>query len=125
MKMNQQGFTYPLTLCLLILFLLFFSSSIDRLLAERKLLHETMLIQQQDYYFLSSIKKIETLLETSDSIPGTATFHYEDGLMLYTADAPQGSQQKVSFTLRLSSGTTVTAGAVFDTTTKKIVAWTQ
>lgn len=123
MKNNQQGFTYPLVLCLLIIFLLFFSMHIEQLLTERKMAHETAAILQQEYYFLSSVKKVEWLQETGGNIPAKGTIIYVNGTMDYQADTPSGSIQKVSFTLYLKSGEIITGRGFFDLKSKKMVKW--
>lgn len=123
MKNSEKGFTYPLTLCLLILFLLFFSMNIERLLSERKLVHETATIEKQEYYFLSSVKKIEKIFEMEGSIPATGSIHYLDGDMDFRTDTPAGNNQKISFTLRLHSGITILGSGIIDTKSKKLIKW--
>ncbi|MFK9093272.1 competence type IV pilus minor pilin ComGG [Bacillus salipaludis] len=122
MKNNQQGFTYPLVLCLLIIFLLFFSMHIEQLLTERKMAHETAAILQQEYYFLSSVKKVEWL-QQSGGIPAKGTIIYVNGTMDYQAETPSGSNQKVNFTLCLKSGEIITGRGFFDLKSKKMVKW--
>jgi hypothetical protein len=125
MRNNQKGFTYPLTLCLLILFLLFFSMHIEQLLTERKMAHETALILREEYYFFSSLKKIEELFQTGGNIPAKGTISYEFGSMDYEAEPPTGYVQKVNFTLRLDSGETIIGRGFFDTRTKKLTKWVE
>jgi len=127
MKNNQQGFTYPLVLCLLILFLLFFSMHIEQLLTERKMAQETAAILQQEYYFLSSVKKVEWLLQTGGNIPAKGTIVYLDGTMDYQTEPITGNVQKVNFTLRLNNGEaiTITGRGFFDIKSKKMVKWVE
>lgn len=122
---NENGFTYPLTLCLLILFLLFFSMHVEKLLSQRKLVHETAIILQEEYYFLSSVKKIENQFQTGGTIPSIGTIFYLKGNMDYQAEIPSGYMQKVNFTLKLNSGETVIGRGFFDTRTKKLVKWAE
>ncbi len=125
MKNNQKGFTYPLTLCLLILFLLFFSMNVERLLSERKLIHETETVLKQEYYYLSTVKKIEKIFASEGTLPAKGRIHYQEADMSYQADPAAGFSQKVSFTLHLNSGITVVGEGVFDTRTKKLMKWTE
>ncbi|MFF2448603.1 competence type IV pilus minor pilin ComGG [Neobacillus sp. NPDC058068] len=123
MKNNQQGFTYPLTLCLLILFIIFFSMHIERLQTERMLAHETAAILQQEYYFLSSVKKIEVIFQAGGSIPSKGTIIFLNGTMNYQAETPSGYVQKVNFTLRTKAEESIIGRGFFDTRTKKLIKW--
>ncbi|ETI67329.1 competence type IV pilus minor pilin ComGG [Neobacillus vireti] len=125
MKNNQQGFTYPLTLCLLFLFIMFFSMHIERLQTERMLAHETAAILQQEYYFLSSVKKIEVIFQSGGSIPSKGTIIYLNGTMNYQAETPSGYVQKVIFTLRTKEEESIIGRGFFDTRTKKLIKWVE
>ncbi|WHY76114.1 competence type IV pilus minor pilin ComGG [Neobacillus sp. WH10] len=125
MKNTEQGFTYPLVLCILILFLLFFSMHIEQLLTERKMAHETAAIFQQEYYFLSSVKKVEWLFQTEGNIPDKGTIVYRNGTMDYQTEPISGYVQKVNFTLSLNSGEAITGRGFFDTGSKKMVKWVE
>ncbi|WP_040208030.1 competence type IV pilus minor pilin ComGG [Neobacillus jeddahensis] len=124
MKNNEQGFTYPLILCLLILFLLFFSMQIELFLTEKKMVHESTAILQQEYYFLSTAKKIEEL-QIEGNIPVKGTIVYSDGIMTYQPETPTENVQKVKFTLTLSRSDPVSGIGYFDTRTKKLIRWVE
>lgn len=123
MRNSEKGFTYPLTLCLLILFLFFFSMRVDQLLSKRMIARETSVILQEEYYYLSSVKKIENLLQSSGSIPAKGVIPYWNGTMTYEANAPIGYSQKVQFSLQMKTGETVTGYGTFDTRSKKLIKW--
>ncbi|MEH7501437.1 competence type IV pilus minor pilin ComGG [Neobacillus drentensis] len=124
MKNNEKGFTYPLTLCLLIIFLSFFSVRIEQLVSERKMAHETATILQEEYYFLSSVKKVEGMFQEKGTIPAKGTFSYVKGTMDYQAETPTGYVQKVNFTLHLHTGDETAIGrGFFDTRTKRLSKW--
>jgi hypothetical protein len=125
MRNNEKGFTYPLTLVLLILFLTVFSFRVEQLVMERKLAHETAVILQEEYYFHSSSKKIEKLMQSGTVIPAKGTFSYLKGSIDFQADSPIGSLQKINFTLRLNTGETVVGRGFFDIATKKMIKWTE
>ncbi|MGG3561009.1 hypothetical protein ABES03_05265 [Neobacillus rhizosphaerae] len=95
MKNKEKGFTYPLTLCLLLFFLLFLAMHVDQLLIERKLAHETADIQQEEYYFLSSIKKVEVLYQTVETLPVRGGWTYSNGTMEYQAEAPTSGSKRL------------------------------
>jgi competence protein ComGG len=124
MKNNEKGFTYPLTLCLVILFLSFFSLRIEQILSVRKMAHETDIILQEEYYFQSSAKKVEVIFQTSGSLPSKGTFSFFKGTMNYQADPPSGTIQKVNFTLFLHAGDKTYIGrGYFDTRNKRLTKW--
>ncbi|MED1468223.1 competence type IV pilus minor pilin ComGG [Bacillus salipaludis] len=124
MKKIQAGFTYPLTLCVLLVFFLFLSIRVEQLLAERKVANQTAILLQEEYYFLSSIKKVENMLTSTGTIQTKGSFKYINGTMDYQAEVPVSSVQKVNFTLRFSSGITVVGIGYFDIKLKRMVKWT-
>ena len=125
MSNDERGFTYPLTLVLLILFLSVFSFHVEQLLTERKLAHETYLILQEEYYFHSSFKKTESILQSGAMIPAKGTFSYSNGSMGFQADSPIGTVQKINYTLKMNTGETVTGRGFFDIASKRMIKWTE
>jgi hypothetical protein len=125
MRKSERGFTYPLTLVVFILFLSIFSFRVEQLLSERKLSHETTVILQEEYYFHSSFKKIEKILQSGGVIPVKGSFSYQKGIMEYQADIPIGSVQRIIFTLKLQSGETVSGRGFFDLATKRMIKWAE
>jgi hypothetical protein len=125
MNNKEKGFTYPLTLCLLLFFLVFLTMHVDQLLMERRIAHETAAIQQEEYYFLSSVKKVEALYQAGETLPVKGGWTYRNGTMEYQAEAPTGGVQKVTFNLVLNSGIAVSGRGSFDVVTKKLTKWTE
>ena len=123
MKNNENGFTYPLTLCLLIIFLSFFSVRTEQFLSESKMAHEKNTILQEEYYFLSSVKKLEGIFQKSGTLPSKGTISFVKITMDYQTETPTGYVQKVNFTLHLAGDTTVIGKGFFDTRTKKLTKW--
>lgn len=123
MKGNEGGFTYPLTLSILVVFLFFFSIRIEQLLIERKMAHETKKIIEQEYYMLSSANKIEETLQEMGSIEPKGTFIYKYGKLDYQANTPTKGLQAVTFTLQLDSGEVSIGIGSFDIGLKKMVKW--
>ncbi|MBV7507466.1 hypothetical protein KW850_19685 [Bacillus sp. sid0103] len=124
MKNNERGFTYPLTLCLLIIFLLFLSERIEVLLSERKIAHETNTIQLEEYYFLSSVKKVEGMYQKSGTLPVKGTITFVMGTMDFQTEAPIGYVQKVNFTFHFpKDNVTANGRGYFDTRTKRLTKW--
>ncbi|MEH7115799.1 competence type IV pilus minor pilin ComGG [Neobacillus vireti] len=125
MKKNEHGFTYPLTLCILLLFLIFFSMHIEQLLSEEKMQVETKAILKQEYYFLSSVKKVELLYQSKGIMPAKGTFVYVNGTMNYRAEPASAYVQIVDFTLVLNSVDPVVGYGYFDTRSKSLIRWVE
>jgi hypothetical protein len=125
MRKRENGFTYPFTLIVLLLFLTFFSVKVEELLTERKMTHETSIILQQEYYIFSSIKKVEHLYQTGTPIQTKGTILYINGKMEYQPDKPIGNVQIINFTLRLYSGETLIGRGYFETDLKHLTKWVE
>jgi hypothetical protein len=123
MKNNENGFTYPLTLSILIIFLFFFSIRVEQLLSERKMAHETQKILEQEYYMLSSAKRIEKILQDGGPIELKGTFNYKFGKLDYHAKVPANELQEITFTLQLNSGEISNEIGYFDIRSKKMAKW--
>ncbi len=122
---NEKAFTLPLTLSIVIVFILFLSLQVEQLLAERKMFQETKSIFEQEYYMLSSIKKIERQLQSGESVPSKGKMTYLFGNMEYQIDLPYGSTQKITLTLVLKSGAMAGGYAYYDNNTQKIIKWVE
>jgi hypothetical protein len=125
MRNKERGFTYPLTLIVLLLFLTFFSVRVEQLLTGRKMAHETSSILQQEYYFLSSVKKVEHMYQSAETIQAKGKILYLNGLMEYLPETPIGNVQIINFTLRLNSSETVIGRGYFDTNLKRNIKWVE
>jgi hypothetical protein len=125
MKNNENGFTYPLTLSVLIVFLIFFSVNVEQLQSERKMAHETKKILKQEYYMMSSAKKIEKRIQNGDSIQTNGVFIYKGGKVDYLSSSPLDGIQKVTFTLQLESGEVASGIGYYDINVKKMSKWVE
>jgi hypothetical protein len=123
MRNNEKGFTFPLTLTVTLLFLIIFSFRLEQLVTERRLSHETAVILQQEYYYHSSVKKIEKVLQAGGTIPSKGTFSFTNATMVYQTENPLGSTQRINFTLTMESGETSSCRGIFDLHLKKLVKW--
>ncbi|MGG5255070.1 competence type IV pilus minor pilin ComGG [Neobacillus sp. SM06] len=122
---SQKGFTYPLTLSLLLIFFIFFSIRVDQLLTERKFTYNTKISLVQEYYMLTTAKKVEKILQTGDGTTTSGSFSYRDGTINYQIDPPSGSIQKFTLTLKLKSGETVNGYGFYDTNLKMLTKWVE
>lgn len=123
MIQDNHGFTYPLTLSILFIFLLFFSFSYTQLLSERKMARETKIIWQREYYMFSSAKKLEKDLQSRIPIPSNGTFQYQLGRMDFQVDLPVNQIEKVTFTFYLNSGEITFGYGYYDINSRKMIKW--
>jgi hypothetical protein len=123
MRNNEKGFTFPLTLTVTLLFLIIFSFRVEQLVTERRLAHETAVILKQEYYYHSSVKKLEKVLQAGGPIQSKGTFLYTNGSMVYQTETPIGTTQRINFTLTMDSGETSSGRGIFDLHLKKLVKW--
>ncbi|WP_042458345.1 competence type IV pilus minor pilin ComGG [Neobacillus dielmonensis] len=125
MRRRDAGFTYPLTLCLLIIFILFFSMQIEQFMANRKLSHETGTILLEEYYLHASVIKVEGLLQKEGTIPARGTYDFQKGGIVFIPETINGNVQSVNFTLTLQSGEIVIGRGYFDMNLKKFIRWVE
>lgn len=95
------------------------------LLTERKFIYNTRITYMQEYYMLTTEKKIEKLLKSggSNALPVNGTFSYREGLMEYSTAPPVGSTQKIEFTLHLNSGEVTKCYGYFDIYDNTVLKW--
>ena len=126
MLRNQKGFTYPLTLCLLILLSTTLIIQIEQYITEKKMLNETETILKQDYYFLSTIEWLQSQLALSDPITPTGSLDYHDGQVSYTIVELSEKELEIKLTVTMKRGNVVVVGSAFyDKGLGKIVKWNE
>ncbi|MEH7107295.1 competence type IV pilus minor pilin ComGG [Bacillus sp. JJ1764] len=125
MNKNEHGFTYPLTLCLLILFLTSFSFYVEHLLVERKFFSDTAENLTAEYYFHSTLKKIESTVQTTGSVQTNGTFYFQKGVVVFRAEPAGETSQTVNISLSLQSGVRINGKATYDLQTRKLMKWTE
>jgi hypothetical protein len=126
MLRNQKGFTYPLTLCLLILLSTILTIQMEQNLIEKRMLNETEYILKQDYYFLSAIEWLQSQLALSDPTPTTGSLDYNDGRVSYNIIELSEKELEIKLYLTMKSGNEVVEGSAFyDKSLGKIVKWNE
>ncbi|OLS41704.1 competence type IV pilus minor pilin ComGG [Bacillus sp. MRMR6] len=123
MRNNEKGFTFPLTLTITLLFLIIFSYRLEQLVTERRLSHETAIIIQQEYYYHSSVKKLEKVLQSGGTIQPKGSYSFTNAHIAYQTENLIGTTQRINFTLTMASGETSSYRGIFDLHLKKLVKW--
>ena len=126
MLRNQKGFTYPLTLCLLILLSTTLTIQIEQYITEKRMLNETETILKQDYYFLSTIELLQSQIAISDPMPTTGFLDFNDGQVSYTIVELSEKELEIKLVLTMKRGNGEVEGSAFyDKSLGKIVKWNE
>ena len=126
MLRNQKGFTYPLTLCLLILLSTTLTIQIEQYITEKRMLNETETILKQDYYFLSTIELLQSQIAISDPMPTTGFLDFNDGQVSYTIVELSERELEIKLILTMKRGNGEVEGSAFyDKSLGKIVKWNE
>jgi hypothetical protein len=126
MLRNQKGFTYPLTLCLLILLSTTLTIQIEQYITEKRMLNETETILKQDYYFLSTIELLQSEIAISDPMPTIGFLDFNDGQISYTIVELSERELEINLVLTMKRGNGEVEGSAFyDKNLGKIVAWNE
>ncbi|WP_394232933.1 competence type IV pilus minor pilin ComGG [Niallia oryzisoli] len=125
MVRNQRGFTYPLTLCMLILFSTVLVIYTEEFIAEKRMLAETENILKQDYYLVSSLKVLEETLAVEGKSNSTGYIELYDGQVHYVIGELTGSIWEITLNLKTSNNHEFNGSAFYDCNDKKIIKWVE
>lgn len=120
---NEKGFTYPLTLCMIILFSLVLAIHIDQYVIEKRMLMETETILKQDYYLLSSVRKVETTLAGNGETVNSGYIEFYDGHADYHIMKRTGTIWEINIKLMTGKNIEITGIAYYDSEIKKVIQW--
>ena len=126
MLRNQKGFTYPVTLCLLILLSTVLTIQIEQYITEKRMLNQTETILKQDYYFLSTIESLQSQIAISDPMPTTGFLDFNDGQVSYTIIELSEKEIEIKLILMMKRGNGEVKGSAFyDKSLGEIVKWNE
>jgi ComG operon protein 7 len=124
MLRNQKGFTYPLTLCFLVLLSTTLFIQIEQYLTEKKMLNETETILKQDYYLLSTVRKIEsTLAAINGETVNAGSFDFYDGHADFQIKKITDTIWEINIQLMTGKKTVITGIAYYDSGSQKVIQW--
>jgi hypothetical protein len=124
MLRNEKGFTYPLTLCLLILFSMVLVIHIDQYVIEKRMFMETETILKQDYYLLSTVRKIEsTLAAINGETVNAGSFDFYDGHADFQIKKITDTIWEINIQLMTGKKTVITGIAYYDSGSQKVIQW--
>ncbi|MBT2754754.1 competence type IV pilus minor pilin ComGG [Mesobacillus foraminis] len=119
---NERGFTYPVSLCMLVFFSLLLLITVEQNMAEKRFYKDTEVILVQEYYLLSAVKRAEGLLK-ENNLSQTGTFLYTKGTVAYQTRALPEGLAEITFTVKLFTKEQWVGVGHFDTVQKKLVKW--
>ncbi|WP_404329260.1 competence type IV pilus minor pilin ComGG [Mesobacillus maritimus] len=122
--MGEQGFTYPLSLSVLVFFSLFLLILVEQNVMERRFFNETEKILLVEYYIQAAVVEAEQLLNTEE-LEQTGKFEYRDGEVRFSRRILRQGVEEVTFTLMLDTGEQWIGMAQYDQGKKKIVKWVE
>ncbi|MBS4191272.1 hypothetical protein KHA94_13870 [Bacillus sp. FJAT-49705] len=125
MLRNEKGFTYPLTFCIILLATLVLTIQIDSYLAEVRFLKESEAILKQEYYLLSSMKRVENILIEGDEELFSGFFTYTDGTIHYESSQLTETLFMVTFNVKIGSYPDIKGFGYFDEESGKMIKWVE
>lgn len=127
MLRNEKGFAFPVSLSILLASCLSLLILLGQNVSEAELLNEKEQILKQDYYLLSSVKRLERHLadveEDENLQPGS--FIFKEGTVTYSMTELAGSLFEISFTLAIESQKPIVSYAFYDRDRGKMIKWTE
>lgn len=126
MVRNQSGFTYPLTLCMLILFSTVLMIYMEQLSVEKRMLPETETVLKQDYYVISTLTTLEEFFSAQGKTGSTGTIEFYDGEVQYVITEMTDSLWEIKISLKIGKDNREFFGlAYYDANLKKIIKWVE
>lgn len=120
--MNERGFMFPVTLCILLIFITFLSVHFNQYISEKRYLIELEDFERNQYYFLQSLKKVEHQLSEGVPVPN-GTFLYQEGTVTYSTSEMGTNLLQITFRLHTETQTDLTAMSYYDLDLQKMTKW--
>ncbi|AIE60713.1 competence type IV pilus minor pilin ComGG [Bacillus methanolicus] len=123
---NERGFTFPLSYSLFLVLSVFLLIHAEQFLSEKKLLRETESILKQEYYMMSSVKKMEKMLQEKNEFNTiNGVFQYTHGEVDYQVNHVTNSIIQATFRLKLDSGEEYLGFVFYDKDLRKMIKWVE
>jgi hypothetical protein len=119
---GERGFTYPLSLSVLVIFSLFLLILVEQNVIEKRFFKETETILVVEYYLQAAVVEAEQLL-IKDELPQIGKFEYRDGEVRFSRRLLSHGLEEITFTLKLETGEQWIGMAQYDQGQQKVVKW--
>ncbi|MHC0035934.1 competence type IV pilus minor pilin ComGG [Pseudoneobacillus sp. C159] len=120
---NEKGFTYPIVMLLVLLFSFYFTYHIQFYLGEKAVFQESKKVLKQEYYFHSTVKKLERYLQNTPNFTSSGLYVYNSGQANYLIESYSNQYLKVTISLKLTTMNEVEGTAFYDKTQYKMTKW--
>ncbi len=120
--MNEKGFMFPVTLCILLIFMTFLSIHFNQYISEKRYLLEVEDFERNQFYFLQSMKKVESQLQEG-LLTSKGTLIYEEGTVSYSMSKIATDLFQITYRLNTDEQTDLVAMSYYDTNVQKMVKW--
>ncbi|WP_019154485.1 competence type IV pilus minor pilin ComGG [Robertmurraya massiliosenegalensis] len=121
--MNDRGFTFPVTLCVLLLFTGFLAVHFHQYSIEKSFQFELAEFERNQFMFMQSLKKVENQLSNAEEVERTGIFYFENGTVTYQINELDNAQLQILFRLVTSSGAELEGFGYYDQHIEKMVKW--
>ncbi|PLR99922.1 competence type IV pilus minor pilin ComGG [Bacillus sp. T33-2] len=124
--MNEKGFTYPVSICLLMFFSFTLVINLQQYVTEKRFNKETETILKQEYYMMGAVRQVERLLKDG-TLQGSSggTIQYRTGEVIYEIKPLTASTDQITFRLKLDTNEESIGFANYDKEMKKMTKWVE
>lgn len=122
--MNEKGFLFPVTLCILLLFSIFLLVHFNQYVTEKRLLLEVEEFERNQFYFLQSLVKIESELAGGE-YDAAGTYRYERGDVSFTVMETDTNLYQITFQLTTEHQNALSGIGYYDPNLQKIIKWVE
>jgi competence protein ComGG len=120
--MNEKGFMYPVTLCILMLMSIFLTLHFNQYITEKKILKEVEQNERRHSYFLQSLKEVEQLVR-EDNYAATGSLVFKEGIVFYSIESSKESLLQITFRYDSPQGKSTIGVAYFDKELGQMTKW--
>ncbi|MCM3704549.1 MULTISPECIES: competence type IV pilus minor pilin ComGG [Cytobacillus] len=123
MHRNQEGFSYPLTLTIILAALFLLTIQLDQFISEKRIVNQAETVLKQEYYLLSSFKKTEKMLSENAEPEVSGVYLFKEGSVSYEIAPVATSLIQITFKTKIGSDKEISGYAYYDTDLQKMIKW--
>jgi competence protein ComGG len=123
MYRNQDGFSYPLTLTIILAALFLLTIQLDQFISEKRIVNQAETVIMQEYYLLCSFKKTEKMLSENIAPDKSGIFSFKNGSVSYEISPVATSLIQITFKTKIGSDKEISGYAYYDTDLQKMIKW--
>lgn len=96
---------------------------IEQYLTEKRMFIETETILKQDYYLLTTVKKLESTFAATELTPGTGSFAFNGGQADYSMLEFADRLWEITIKIKTGTGVEIIGFAYYDQDRQKMIKW--